>query len=807
MAGVDGDGVVSEEIGTYKAFGVQGKGELADSTHFDASQYAFFGKDVMEEVELGGLDDGDDDDGIGFGLDDEDYQFPSLKDNAEDEGFGSLSDVDDLASTFLKLNKVVSGPKLTELTGHGGSFSRKSSTAEWAQEPGFSNWLDQHILEAENVQDGKRWLSQPHPSSARFAESKTLYRTTSYPHHHQHNNPSQPIRVPKSSYTTYPPPGLPQASPNKLHHISMPCSTAVLQVPLEVPNSSPFSQISLAGIPHRSHYGGHVGQFGSAGLSINGQRQSCWLNHSPFVGENPSLLPNLMQQLPPPNGLMRNPSLPPQKQRLYQVRPSLPHFSHLQSQMLSRQHSLPRRQHSLPQMINRFDSILGITDLSERVKSTTYKGRQNLHFYQQGSDSSSSMIDNGCPRFRSKYMSAEEIESILRIQHAATHDSDPYIDDYYHKACVAKRSAGSRLQHRFCPNAIRDLSFQTCAKDKTHAYLPVDALGRLQFSSIHRPRPLLEVEPTSSKCDDILDHKSFLRPLEQEPMIAARVIIEDGLCLLLDVDDVDRIMQFSQPQDGGTQLRRRRQILLEELAASLRLIDPLGPGRSSHSVVLAPEDDLVFLRLVSLPKGRKLLSRYLQLLIPGSDLARLVCMAIFRHLRYLFGSLPSDSSAAETTTNLAKVVSTCIHGMDLSTLSACLAAVVCSSEQPPLRPLGSLSGDGASIIIKSVLDRATELLTDFHTTTNYSISNRSLWQASFDAFFGLLTKYCLSKYDSTMQSLHMQAESDTIIGSEAIKAIRKEMPLELLRASLPHTNEHQRKLLLDFAQRTTPLTS
>ncbi|KAG0463495.1 hypothetical protein HPP92_019564 [Vanilla planifolia] len=105
-------------------------------------------------------------------------------------------------------------------------------------------------------------------------------------------------------------------------------------------------------------------------------------------------------------------------------------------------------------------------------------------------------------------------------------------------------------------------------------------------------------------------------------------------------------------------------------------------------------------------------------------------MAVFRHLRFLFVGLPSDQSAAETTINLARTVSSCVSGMDLSALSACLAAVVCSSEQPPLRPLGSTAGDGASVIINSVLDRATDLLTDPHAASNYSMSSRALWQAS-----------------------------------------------------------------------------
>ncbi|KAL0301729.1 UNVERIFIED_CONTAM: protein PAT12 [Sesamum radiatum] len=288
-------------------------------------------------------------------------------------------------------------------------------------------------------------------------------------------------------------------------------------------------------------------------------------------------------------------------------------------------------------------------------------------------------------------------------------------------------------------------------------------------------------------------------------MLAARVTIEDGLCLVLDVDDIDRLLQFTQPQDGGTQLRRKRHILLEGLAASLQLVDPL--RKSSNSVGLSPKDDIVFLRIVSISKGRKLISRFLQLLLPGSELARIVCMAIFRHLRFLFGGLPSDPEAAETINYLARTVSLCVSGMDLNALSACLAAVVCSSEQPPLRPVGSPAGDGASVILKSVLERATHLLRDPQSTSNFSIPNPALWQASFDAFFGLLTKYCVSKYESIVQSLIIQnPQNAEVVGSEAARAVSREMPVELLRASIPHTDESQKKLLLNFAQRSMPVT-
>lgn len=779
------------------------------STVFDASQYAFFGKDVVEEVELGGLED---EDLPVAGFDEEEF----LLDREEGEVLRSLSDIDDLASTFSKLETGVSGPRNAGIIGDRGS-RESSSAAEWAQEEDLHYWFDQHMFETESLQDGKRWSSQPHASSAHLSELKPLYRTSSYPEQQQpqqlqqhqqqqHHYSSEPILVPKSSFTSYPPTGgrSLEGSPNHhSRHISH--LSGGPQIALSPSNLPPFSnpQLQLPSLHHGSQFGGNLPQF-APGLSVNSRPPSQWVNQTNiFPGDHPSILNNLLQQqLPHQNGLMP-PQLmlqqQPQQHRLHHpVQPSFGHLSGLQSQLFN-PHLSPA-----PPIMNKYEAMLGIGDLRDQRPKSMQKGRPNHRFSQQGFDTSSQKSDVGWPQFRSKYMTADEIESILRMQLAATHSNDPYVDDYYHQACLAKKSAGARLKHHFCPTHLRELPPRARANSEPHAFLQVDALGRVPFSSIRRPRPLLEVDPPNSSVAGSTEQKVSEKPLEQEPMLAARVTIEDGLCLLLDVDDIDRFLQFNQLQDGGTQLRRRRQNLLEGLAASLQLVDPL--GKPGHTVGLAPKDDLVFLRLVSLPKGRKLLSKYLQLLFPAVELIRIVCMAIFRHLRFLFGGLPSDSGAAETTTNLSRVVSSCVRGMDLGALSACFAAVVCSSEQPPLRPLGSSAGDGASVILKSVLERATEILTDPHVAGNCNMNNRALWQASFDEFFGLLTKYCLNKYDSIMQSLLMQASSNmTAVGADAARAISREMPVELLRASLPHTNEHQKKLLLDFAHRSMPV--
>ncbi|KAG0463494.1 hypothetical protein HPP92_019563 [Vanilla planifolia] len=156
----------------------------ADSACFDASQYAFFGKDVVEDIELGSLEDHDRDLAalVGdLGISDDEYDFPSFSIGEKGQTSRPLSEIDDLATTYAKLSRNVSEPRNAGIIGdRGRSFSRESSsTVDWTQEPDFSNWSDQQILDTEIIQDAKRWWSQPQSSSDRH--SKSLYRTSSYP--------------------------------------------------------------------------------------------------------------------------------------------------------------------------------------------------------------------------------------------------------------------------------------------------------------------------------------------------------------------------------------------------------------------------------------------------------------------------------------------------------------------------------------------------------------------------------------------------------------------------------------------------
>ncbi|KAI3730405.1 hypothetical protein L1987_61575 [Smallanthus sonchifolius] len=737
------------------------KSSSSDDKLFDASQYAFFGRHAVDNVEFGCLEEVDDNPSTGFA--DDEYR---LFDREEEPGVGSLSDLDDLSTIFSKLNRSVSGPRHPGVIGDrgSGSISRESSSAsDWVQDRDLPEWLDQHISDTESSEVSRRWSSQSH-----LTDSKPLYRASSYPHE-KHQFFTEPVLAPSSSLPSFSPSShnsLP--SPRQHSHINRSSSIGNPQISFPEPNLSP-----LGGLPLSSRYSGNRNQLVHPGLTQYTLAQNQWANHA-LHADPVGLLNNTYQQKLLQNGLLS------------------PHFMSPHSLRLSPfalQPYLYDSPPSHPLHLNKYRSP------DTRDQRSKQKSKHGSRVSRQGSDNINQKSDNKCRvQFRSKYMTSEEIESILNVQHAATHSNDPYINDYYHQARLAKNSS----KNRFHPAHLKDLLQRGRNGSDSQPHINVDSHGRVSFSLIRRPQPLLEVDPPSGSGDNRSEPKRSEKPLEQEPMLASRIMIEDSLCVLLDVDDIDRLLHSTQPQDGGSQARQRRQILLDGLAASLQLVDPLGVS-SNKSSGLAPKDDIVFLRVVSLPKGRKLISKYLQLLSPSSELARIVCMTIFRHLRFLFGGLPSEPKASETVTSLAKIVKTCVSAMDLNSLSACLAAVVCSPEQPPLRPLGSPAGDGASIILKSVLERATQLLTG----PSSSLHNPTLWQASFDAFFGLLTKYCLSKYDSLVQAMYSQVSPNTeIVLSEAAKAISREMPVELLRASLPHTDDNQRKMLVDFSQRS-----
>jgi DNA topoisomerase 2-associated protein PAT1 len=112
------------------------------------------------------------------------------------------------------------------------------------------------------------------------------------------------------------------------------------------------------------------------------------------------------------------------------------------------------------------------------------------------------------------------------------------------------------------------------------------------------------------------------RPLEQEPRLAARIMLEDCLALLLDVDDIDRCFAAAAargvlPPDADG-LRTRRALLAAGITSSFNL-PPTPQGITSSQQGDGQQGggtgDGVFLRVLMLPKGRTMLARALRTLL------------------------------------------------------------------------------------------------------------------------------------------------------------------------------------------------
>ncbi|KAL0444411.1 UNVERIFIED_CONTAM: protein PAT11 [Sesamum latifolium] len=374
---------------------------------FDASQYAFFGKGVVDEVELGGLEDEDEDVpviGGKFSGEDELNEY-HLFEKDEGSGLGSLSGMDDLATTFAKLNRVVSGPRHPGVIGDrgSGSFSRESSSAtEWAREADFPDWPDHHMSDSECYEESKRWSSQPRLSSMYLPESKPLYRASSYPeqpHPLQHFS-SEPILVPKSSFTSFPPPESQQSSQGNTHNLNMSSLPGGPQSPFSAPNNAALSNsaLHLSSLPHGFHYNTNMSHLTSSNVSRHNQLQNQWSSHAGVLHGDHSIILNNILQHQYQNGLLPLQLLSPQPQRgRASFQPSLAHLSALQSQIFN---TFPSPAHL---------SKYGPADKRESKPKSAQKARHSVRFSHQGSDASSHKSDSNLPQFRSKYMTAEEI--------------------------------------------------------------------------------------------------------------------------------------------------------------------------------------------------------------------------------------------------------------------------------------------------------------------------------------------------------------------------------------------------------------
>jgi len=285
-----------------------------------------------------------------------------------------------------------------------------------------------------------------------------------------------------------------------------------------------------------------------------------------------------------------------------------------------------------------------------------------------------------------KMMDAYEIDQILRIQYSATHSGHPYAEDYYHQAW-ANRHLGGRNAAGFAPEALRELgagggeaaaaaaaaaaaggaapgAASGAGPGATRVFADLSGLGKVVLNNIRTPRMLMDVGETGAApaaaasgggkrgggAGRPASGAASHRPLQQEPLLAARIMVEDCVGLLLDVDDIDRtfaqavalaLEQGAGPEArralpaSASELRARRSALLCGIIRSLRVQESNaaflggggkkgggGKGKSGgDAAATAGAEDRVLRRVCALSKGRAMLARALRLLNPPRDAA------------------------------------------------------------------------------------------------------------------------------------------------------------------------------------------
>ena len=190
----------------------------------------------------------------------------------------------------------------------------------------------------------------------------------------------------------------------------------------------------------------------------------------------------------------------------------------------------------------------------------------------------------------------------------------------------------SKLKEPFAPETLREVAPQAKEARAPTAFVTLEGLGRVPFSNIRAPKPIVDMRGDGEKdggagreeSDGVLGGG---RRLEQEPLLAARIMIEDGMCLLLDVDDIDRQVEAGVAAEAPAAMARRRDFLLEGLAGTIRLpaVPVLTPQATKRG-----DSDAVFESLVALHKGRVMLAELLPRLRHGCSAAAALTWAVMR---------------------------------------------------------------------------------------------------------------------------------------------------------------------------------
>eukprot|EP00198_Chlamydomonas_reinhardtii_P008740 XP_001698077.1 predicted protein [Chlamydomonas reinhardtii] len=156
------------------------------------------------------------------------------------------------------------------------------------------------------------------------------------------------------------------------------------------------------------------------------------------------------------------------------------------------------------------------------------------------------------------WMKPDDVEYVVRSLLYTVANGVPYVEDYYYQAFLHKHVPQPTRQQLspgafpmaapFVPEALRELSDDAMAhiarldpSARAKFVEGITGLGKIVLTNIRTPKVLMDLSATSNTGGKAKEAdggeagaKAPARPLEQEPLLAARIMIEDVMNLLLD---------------------------------------------------------------------------------------------------------------------------------------------------------------------------------------------------------------------------------------------------------------------------------
>ena len=367
---------------------------------------------------------------------------------------------------------------------------------------------------------------------------------------------------------------------------------------------------------------------------------------------------------------------------------------------------------------------------------------------QQQSQQHASVVAD-VARHGSRYMTPQQVGSILRIQWAATHPGDvsPYVWDYYATALQAKQAGTPHAMRPVLPpvqqqqqhNQQQQGGGENGGGNGGGGFVPLDGLGKIPWGNIRHPKPLLHLLTTADELDGSSGGGSVT--LDKDGRVALRLWIEDCHVMLCEADDVTRLLTCGGDAGGRSDdaLRKRKTALLDGIMATLRLPASHEPPKRS-----ADGTDAMLAATGGLAKGRNLLARLVTTCPPAS--AAKVLFSIARCLRFVFSPpktahgggdammLLSDSDAAaldDSYERLGGAAAVALAGAQPGVLTCVLQAVASSGALPDLDARTGHGRGGAALL--------TALLEAGSAFQGAGAVLPAAWEGAFTAFFATLS--------------------------------------------------------------------